>query len=162
MKYGLPLLVLLSVAACGRDPASSPASVNTSALDAKRSAAAEETVAAVQQSSGRAAVVLRFALENKPALGSPTRIRLDFTAAEPLAQVAVSTEGMGMAVDAAGATATLAMAEAGKTVSHTVVVTPQATGFSELIVHLLPSGDGSNEIVYAIPVMIEAAAPGGK
>jgi hypothetical protein len=48
--------------------------------------------------------------------------------------------------------------EAGKTVSHALSVTPQASGFSQLIVHAQPPGEGAGEIVYAIPLMTDAAA----
>ncbi|HXC60366.1 MAG TPA: hypothetical protein VN645_13715 [Steroidobacteraceae bacterium] len=163
MRYGLLLLVALSVAGCSRDPSTSTTTGTTKASDGNRAATADESVAAVLQTSGRAAVSLRFVITSKPAAGVATPVRLDFTAADPIAQLAVRAEGAGLTIDAAGATAMLALTEAGKTVSHTVMVTPQAAGFSELLVHALPPGDGAAEIVYAIPLMAEApAAPAAK
>jgi hypothetical protein len=157
MKYGLSLLVLLSIAGCSRESPSS-ATTGTAATTANKGPVAEETVAAVQQSSGKAAVALRFLLEGKPAVGTPVRVRLDFTATDPIAQLTVRVEGAGLTIDVGGAVALLAMPEAGKTVSHTVSVTPSAPGFSQLIVRAQPPGDGAAEIVYAIPLMADAAA----
>src|SRR4051812_25178106 len=135
MRYGLLLLVAASLAACGRDPAPTTAAGAANAPAKHPTMTADDSVAAVQQSSGRAAVGLRFVITNKPAAGVATPVRLDFTAADPIAQLAVRVEGAGLAIDSAGANAMIALTEAGKTVSHTVNVTPQAAGFSELIVH---------------------------
>ena len=159
MRYSLLLLVAASLAGCSRDPA--PSATSTGAANTPASnhtVAADDSVAAAQQSSGRAGVALRFVLSNKPAIGMATPVRLDFTAADPIAQLAVRVEGAGLSVDATGANFMLALTEAGKTVSHTVNVTPQAAGFSELIVHALPAGDGAAEIVYAVPLMTDAGA----
>jgi hypothetical protein len=159
MRYGLSLLVLLSIAGCGREPASSVNTGTAATAASSKGPVVEETVAAVQQSPGKAAVALRFLLEGKPAVGAPIRVRLDFTAAHPIAQLTVHAQGAGLVVEDSGAAATLAMHEAGKTVSHEVSVTPQAAGFSQLIVRALPSDDGAAEIVYAIPLMTDAAPP---
>jgi len=159
MRYGLSLLVLLAVAGCSREP-DAAATTRAAATAASNTApVVEETVAAVQQSTGKAAVTLRFLLQGKPAVGMPVRVRLDFAASVPMAQLAVRLEGAGLTIDASEATTTLALPEADKTVSHTVSVTPQAAGFSQLIVHAQPPGDGAAEILYAIPLMTEAAAP---
>jgi hypothetical protein len=158
MKYSLSLLVLLSIAGCSRDPASSAATGPAHSTAANRTPAADETVGAVQLSSGKTPVALRFMIEGKPAVGSPVQVRLDFTATDPIARLAVRMEGTGLTVDANGAMAMLALPEAGGTVTHTVAVTPQVAGFSQLMVHALPPGDGAVEMVYAIPLMTDAAA----
>lgn len=158
MKYGLSLLVLLSIAGCSRDPASSAPTAATAAAARNKAPAADEPVAAVLLSPTKSSVALRFLLEGKPAAGSPSRVRLDFTATEPVANLAIRAEGKDLTVDATGATATLSLPEAGKTVSHALSVTPQASGFSQLIVHAQPPGEGAGEIVYAIPLMTDAAA----
>lgn len=156
MRYGLSLLVLLAVAACSRDPEpSAPGAAATTATT--HTPTADDSVAAVQQSSGKSPVTLRFVLENKPAVGSATPVQLDFTASEPIAQLAVRVEGVDLTVDAASASFMLALPEADKVVSHTVAVTPQGAGFSQLIVHVLPTSDGAAEFVYAIPLMADAA-----
>jgi hypothetical protein len=157
MRYGLSLLVLLSVAACSRDPEPPSAGGAAPAAAASKAPTADDTVAAAQQTAGKSPVTLRFLLDSKPVVGSATPVRLDFTAAEPIAQLAVRAEGAGLTVDATGASAMLALPEAGRVVSHTVGVTPQVAGFSELIVHVLPPGDGAAETVYAIPLMADAA-----
>lgn len=156
MKYGLSLLVLLSVAGCSRDPAST--TTGTTAATGNKAPVVEETVAAVLLSPAKASIALRFLLESKPVLGSPGRVRLDFSATDPVANLTLRAEGKDLSVDAAGASATISLPEAGKTVSHTVSVTPQAPGFSQLIVHAQPPGEGTAEIVYAIPLMTDAAA----
>ena len=157
MRYGLSLLVLLSVAACSRDPEPPATGGAAPAAAASKTPAADDTVAAPQQTAGKSPVTLRFLLDTKPVVGSATPVRLDFTAVEPVTQLAVRAEGAGLTVDAAGATAMLALPEAGRVVSHTVSVTPHVAGFSELMVHALPPGDGATEIVYAIPLMADAA-----
>lgn len=158
MKYGLSLLLLLSIVGCSRDPASSSSTAAAAAAARNKAPAADETVAAVLLSPAKTSLALRFLLESKPALGSPGRVRLEFTATDPIANLALRAEGKDLTIDAAGATATLSLPEAGKTVSHTMSVTPQAPGFSQLIVHAQPPGDGAAEIVYAIPLLTDAAA----
>jgi hypothetical protein len=161
MRYGLSLFVLLAVAACSRDP-EPPAGGAAPTAAAPHAPAADDSVAAVQQSPGKSPVTLRFVLSGKPMVGSAIPVQLDFTAPETITQLAVRAEGTDLVVDAASASFMLALPEAEKVVSHAVTVTPQAAGFSELIVHVQPPGDGAAEVVYAIPLMADAAAPATK
>jgi len=156
MRYGLSLLVLLAVTACSRDPEPSTVAAPATAATT-HTPTADDSVAAAQQSPGKSPVTLRFVLESKPVVGSATPVRLDFTASEPITQLAVRAEGTDLAVDAASASFVLALPEADDVVSHSIAVTPQVAGFSQLIVRVLPPGDGAAEIVYAIPLMADAA-----
>ena len=58
--------------------------------------------------------------------------------------------------------AVVALPDAGKAVSHTLSFTPQAAGFTELLVRIQPAGEGAAEVVYAIPVLVDAATPAAK
>jgi hypothetical protein len=158
MKAVLPLLVLC-LAACGREPDATTAGTTAAPAAGARG---DDTVTAVLQSQGKPAVALRFLLEGRPVPGAASSLRLDLSSSEPDQQLALRVHGEGLEVDAATGTATVTLAEAGKVVSHTLSFTPTAAGLTELVVRIQPPGEGATEIVYAIPVLVDGAAPAAK
>jgi len=152
MRVVLPFVVLLGIAACGSEPdaAGTPASRPAPAA----APAADDSVAAVAQSPGRPAVALRFALDGLPKVGSASQLRLDLGGVP--GPVALRLRGEGLLLDPAAASVTIP--EDGKPASQTVTLTPQAAGIAEIEVRLLPAGDDPQEVVYAIPLLVEGAA----
>ena len=153
MRVVLPVVILLGVAACSREP-DAPAQPENAAAPVSAPAAptAEDSVAAVLQSSGRPQVAVRFAVEGKPVVGTPTPVRLDVSG-DP-GSLALRLQGEGLAIDPAGAT--LVLGDDRKPVSQTVTVNPRAAGIVELIVNIQPPGE-AREVVYAIPLLVEGA-----
>jgi hypothetical protein len=158
MKAVLPLL-LLCLAACSREPEATAAAAAAAPVAGAR---ADDTVAAVLQSQGKPAVALRFLFESRPVPGTASSLRLDLTSSEADQQLELRAQGEGLAVDPASGAALVTLAEAGKVVSHTVSFTPAAAGLTELVVRIRPAGEGAMEIVYAIPVLVDGAAPAAK
>lgn len=152
MRAVLPFMILLGVAACGREPdvAASAASKSTSATPAP---GAEDSVAAVVQSPGKPAVSLRFALGGRPRIGAATSLRLDLAGAPGALSVRLDGEGLVLEPSALAVT----IGEDGQAASQSISVTAQVAGISELVVRVQP-GDGAQEVVYAIPLLIEGAA----
>ena len=152
MRVVLPCVVLLGIAACGSEPdaAATPASRPAPAA----APAADDSVAAVAQSPGKPAVALRFALDGLPKVGSASHLRLDIGGVP--GPVTVRLRGEGLLLDPEAATVTIP--DDGKPASQTVALTPQAAGMAEVEVLLLPAGDDPQEVVYAIPLLVEGAA----
>jgi hypothetical protein len=107
-------------------------------------------------------VALRFLLEGRPVPGTASSLRLDLSSSEADQQLELRTQGEGLAVDPASGAALVTLAEAGKVVSHAVSFTPDAPGLTELVVRIRPAGEGATEIVDAIPVLVDGAAPAAK
>ena len=124
MKVGLSLLILLSMAACSRDPVSTEAQPSGSPA-AKAASAAADSVAAVAQGGSSLPVTLRFALEGRPRVGTTSNLRLEFSAATPRAGVQFRIEGEALGLDAAAGAQVIDLAEEGKSVTRTVAITPQ-------------------------------------
>lgn len=156
-RFGLPLLMLLSVTACSRDPQPSAAAGAPSAAQPGPTATSE-SVAAVAQGGAAGPVDVRFVLEKRPVAGAASTLRLEFTAAAPLTGVTVRIEGETLGFDPAGSQTVIDLPEAGKPVSYTVGFTPQSPGIVEASVRVLPPGAGAREALYAIPVLVDAAA----
>lgn len=152
MKAVLSLVVLLGLAACGREPESTAPSKGTATSAAARTV--DESVAAVAQSPGKPAASLRFALAGKPRVGVASPLRLDL-AGEP-GQFMLHLQGEGLAIDPPAAALTLQ--EGAASGSQTVSVTPGSAGITELLVRIQPPGDGAQEIRFAIPLLVEGAA----
>jgi len=153
MKIGLSLVVLLSMAACGRDPASTAA--RPAGSTAQAATAGAESVAAVAQGGSSRAVTLRFVLEDRPRVGATSHLRLEFSAAAPQAGVTFRIEGEELGFDAGSAPQAIDVTEAGAT--RTVAFTPRSPGLTAATVHLKPSGAEAAEILYDIPVLVEPA-----
>lgn len=151
MRVVLPLLMLLGVAACSREPAASNGAHTKPAAATIAVPVDEDSVAAVLQSPGSPAVSLRFMFEGKPAVGKPAPLRLDL-AGQP-GVLSLLLQGEGLLIDPSAAMVTLA---AGKPASQTFTVTPRSAGIGEIVVRIQPPGDGAAEVVYAIPLLVEA------
>jgi hypothetical protein len=117
-----------------------------------------DAVAAVLQSSGTPLAKLGFVVATRPVAGMPLELRLDLSSASGVPAVQVRVEAQSFAIDPATAQVSVAV-EAGRTVSHHVNLTPQKEGLAEVTVRLR-SAD-SAETVYAIPVLVAAAATSG-
>jgi hypothetical protein len=104
-------------------------------------------------------VSVRFAIETRPTVGVATNLRLEFSSAAPQSGVSVRIEGESLGLDPAGSQKVIDLPEPGKAVSHTLRFTPQAPGIFDAAVHVLAQGEQSREAVYAIPVLVDAAAP---
>ena len=154
MKIGLSLVVLLSLVACGRDPASTAAKPAGSPA-ARAASAGEESVAAVPQGGSSRAVTLRFVLEDKPRVGATSHLRLEFSAAAPQAGVTFRIEGEELGFDAGTAPQAIDVTEAGTT--RTVAFTPRSPGLTAATVRLKGSGGEAAEVLYDIPVLVEPA-----
>ena len=156
MKVGLPLLVLLSIAACGRDPVST-ATKSSGSPAAQAAAAGADTVAAVAQGGASRPVTLRFALEGKPRVGATSQLRLEFSAASPQAGVLFRVEGEELGLNDAATPQMIDLTEEGKSVTRTVTIAPRSPGLAVATVHVQPSGAESAEILYDIPVLADPA-----
>lgn len=158
MKVGLSLLVLLSVAACGRDPASSVAKTAGSPA-AQSGGSGTESVSAVVEGGSSRAVTLRFALQERPRVGATSHLQLEFAAAAPQPGATFRVEGEELGFDASGNRQVLDLAEAGRSVTQTVSFTPRSPGLAQATVHVQPASAEAPEIVYTVPVLVEPAAP---
>lgn len=152
MKSLLPFVILLGVAACSREPEA--AATETRRVTAAVAAPADDSVAAVLQSAGKPAISLRFALEGKPVAGASTQLRLDL-AGTP-GPLSLQLQGEGMTIEPHSMALTIP--EDGREISQSVAVGPQAAGMAEIVAKVQSSADGGQEIVYAIPLLVEAAA----
>ncbi|HMA10731.1 MAG TPA: hypothetical protein VKO83_02510 [Steroidobacteraceae bacterium] len=152
MKAVLSLVVLLGLSACGREPESDAPSKSSAAATTSRTG--DESVAAVAQSPGTPAISLRFALVGKPRTGAAMPLRLDLAGVP--GQVTLHLQGEGLVIDPQAASLTLP--EGGSPISQSVSVTPNAAGITELVVRIQPPGDGAQEIVYAVPLLVEDSA----
>lgn len=122
-----------------------------------KTAAGADAVAAVLQSAGTPVAKLGFALSAVPAVGAAVEMRLDVSAAAPTVLQLVA-EGDGLVVDAATARTRVSVPADGARVSHSLKVTPQREGLSELTVRLSDGSAGNAETVYVIPVLVPQAA----
>jgi hypothetical protein len=155
MRAVLPLVILLGVCACSRE-AAAPATAarkdpgTTTAVVQ----AAEDSVAAVLQSSGKSAYSLRFALEGRLVAGKEARMRLDFTGEPGPLTLRFQSE----ALLPEPSTATVVLPEDGSTASQAISLKSRTVGIAEMMVRLQPAGENAKEVVYAIPVLVESAA----
>src|SRR5262245_52773007 len=101
-RFGLPLLMLLSVTACSRDPEPAAAAAGVPAAAQPGPAAVSDSVAAVAQGGAAGPVSVRFVLEQRPTAGAASTLRLEFSAAAPLTGVTVRIEGETLGFDPAG------------------------------------------------------------
>lgn len=161
-RFGLPLLVLLSVCACSRDPQPVQGGAGSSNAARPNAAATGDSIAAVAQGGATGPVRLRFAVEERPVVGAASNLRLEFSAAAPLSGVSVRIEGETLGLDAAGSQKVIDLPEADRPVTYTVSFTPQSPGIADASVHVLPSGAEAREVVYAIPVLVDAAGNPGE
>lgn len=157
MKVGLSLLVLLSVAACSREPASSAAKPAGSPA-AQSGGSGAESVAAVAEGGSSRAVTVRFVLQERPSVGSTSHLQLEFAAAAPQPGASFRIEGNELGFDAATSRQVIDLGEAGRSAIQTVAFTPRSPGLMQAAVHVQPSSAEAAEIVYTIPVLVEPAA----
>lgn len=157
MRLGLALLFTLSVCACSRDPGPAPAVGDSTPAVQTARPGVPDSVAAVAQGGAPGPVTLRFVLEGRPVVGSASNLRLEFAATTALSGVSVRVSGEQLGLDAAGSSRVIDL-PVGETIAHSVTFTPRATGIAEAAVHILPPGEGAVESVYAIPVLVDAAA----
>lgn len=155
-RIGLSLLVSLTLGACSREP--QPEAGAAAATPSSPTTAASDTVAAVAQGGVTGPVSLRFAIEQRPAVGVATNLRLEFSSAMPQSGVSVRIEGESLGFDPAGSQKVIDLPEPGKPVTYTLRFTPQAPGIFDAAVHVLAQGDELREAVYAIPVLVDATA----
>ncbi len=151
MKVVLPLLVLLAIAACGQESASPRAATGAASGAAARSE--DDSVAAISLSSSKPALFLRFAVTGRPQAGVATPVRLDLSG-DP-GSVTLRVQGEGLLIEPAAAALTLP--DDGTAARHTLQVTPQAAGLTEMVVRIQPQGDGAAEVVYAVPLLVGGA-----
>jgi hypothetical protein len=152
MKNVLLLTTLLAAVACSRETESSATSVNSAAT--VTASATSNSVAAVAQTPGKHAVVMRFLLEGKPTAGAASQVRLEL-AGEP-GPIVLRLEADGISVEPA--MASLTISDSGDAVMQSVAITPQAAGISEIRVRVRSPAEDALETVYAIPLLIDKAA----
>lgn len=152
MRALLPFVILLGATACSREPDAVVATEKK--VTASKAPADDNSVAAVAQSPGKPAVALRFALDGRPSVGSPSQLRLDVSGAP--GPLSLSLQGEGLAVDPDSVALTIP--EDGTSTSQSVSFRPQAAGIAEIVVRVQTMADGGQEMLYAIPLLIEAAA----
>jgi hypothetical protein len=144
----------LALSACGsKSEDDAGAGTQAATATANNSARAGDAVAAVLQSQGTPVARLAFVLETRPVVGQPFSIKLEVSAAEPVAALQLSAESTSLIL--APASAILALASAGEPVTHELIATSQQEGLAELTVRL-KAGEGA-EAVYAVPVLVSAA-----
>ncbi len=152
MRAVLPFVILLGVAACGREPEAT-VSVNKP-IATIAAPSADDSVAAVALSPGKPVITLRFALDGKPTAGTTSQLRLDL-AGEP-GPLSLQLQGEGLVLEPHSLTLTIP--DDGKPVSQPVSLSPQAAGIAEIVAKVQTSADGGQELVYAIPLLVEGAA----
>ena len=167
MKYRfvIPAACILMIAGCGGAPeGSGTAAAPATPAPAPEAAVNKTTVAAVREGSGNAAVRVRFLLEKPPVVGQEVPVQLDFSSyiSEPIT-LDVNFAGDQILVKPEAATASISLPRSGEDVRHTLTVTPQAAGLSELKVHAKIAGEeGGAEAIYVIPILSDKTRPAGK
>lgn len=149
-----PLFMLAALAGCG-DSEKTGAGPQAAAR-APVAAAAAGAVAAVKQSPGAPLAKLGFVVLAAPVNGTPSGVRLELSATEPVPTLQLFVEGDGVLVDAATARMNFALATADTTVQHEVRFVPQREGLVQVTVRMRQTADGP-ETVYAIPVLVAKA-----
>ena len=165
MKTPLLTIVVLVLAGCGtsdRPGTAAERAAKAQAQDQEQApVVAEEAVAAVLQSAGKPVAALHFVLEARPVLGAVATLRLNISGVDPVPTLLLTAQGEGFTVDAASAAASLALAEGGAGTSHQLKFTSQKAGLGQIVVRLRDADSGNAETVYAIPVLVAAAAATG-
>jgi hypothetical protein len=149
---------LLALLACSREskvvapPAPAPA-----AGAAATAAAPTTTVAAVREGGGDAAIKVRFLLDKPMVVGQEGQLRLDFSSyISGAVTVDVKFEGEQIRLQPGAETTSVSLPHSGEEVSHTLALTPQVAGLSELKVHVKIAGeDGGPEATYVIPILTD-------
>jgi hypothetical protein len=163
-RFLIPAACLLVIAGCGGAPESSgSATAPVTPAPAPEAAVNTTTVAAVREGSGNAAVRVRFLLETPPVVGQEVAVLLDFSSyiSVPVT-LDVNFAGDQILVKPEAATASISLPRSGEDVRHTLVVTPQVTGLSELKVHAKIAEEGGAEATYVIPILSDKTGPARK
>ena len=145
---------LLALLACSRESkvAAPPAPAAGAAATA---APPTTTVAAVREGAGDAAIKVRFLLEKPMVVGQEGQLRLDFSSyISGAVTLDVKFEGEQLRLQPGAEMTSISLPRSGEEVSHTLALTPQVAGLSELRVHLKIAGeDGGPEATYVIPIL---------
>lgn len=154
------MAVALLLAACGggqpaEEAAAGGASPGATSGGAARSGG-EESVAAVQQSPGTPLATLRFNLTQRPVVGQPFPLQLVLQSKTPVPELRVEVESGELAVSPEVATLAL---EADQPLTHELMLSGREADLLEVRVRLA-AGEGGAATVYAIPVLVSAAAAG--
>jgi hypothetical protein len=150
-------VTLLALVGCGGSDAPPPAATVVRSTAAQKNAGVHDAVAAVRSGSATLPLELRFVLSGKPVVGQQVQVNLQLAAKQPMSIVRVLVSSESLTLDEASSHASLSLAEAGASASHTIVVTPTAAGLAELKVTLDAGESGS--VDYALPLLAVAAAP---
>jgi hypothetical protein len=147
--------VVLVAVGCSRDSASDK--VATAPAATSIATPVDDTVAAVLQSQDKPELLLRYKWRSAPTIGETTTLELD---------VSATTVGGAYALEASGSnldmgdhsSVNLVVPDPGKSVRHTLAVTPKEVGWTELVVRLKSASPDVAEIRYSVPVLIVARA----
>jgi hypothetical protein len=158
MNYRILVSVacMMALVACSREskdvPPPAPAAGNTVASGA---VAAPNTVAAVREGTGDAAIKVRFLLEKPMVVGQEGQLRLDFSSRiSGAVTLDVKFEGDQIRLQPGSELTSVSLPHSGEDVSQTLALTPLVAGLSELKVHLKIAGeDGGPEATYVIPIL---------
>ncbi|MEO8307461.1 MAG: hypothetical protein ABI616_05415 [Pseudomonadota bacterium] len=163
----LSAVCLLVLAACSREPKVAPpaapgASTATGAPGAAP-AAPVNTVAAVREGPGDAAIKVRFLLEKPMVVGQEGQLRLDFSSyISGAVTVDVKFDGDQIRLQPGAEVTSVSLPHSGEEVSHTLTLTP-LVGLSELKVHVTIAGEeGGPEATYVVPVLADKPGVAGK
>lgn len=161
MKNASMTLVVLALglAACERSPEPDPAAAAAGPARATSAPATgnggSDAVQAVLQSQGSPVAKLQFVLESRPVVGAPFALQLHVSATAPVPELQLAAESSSLSVEPA--TATLALETPNVAVVQKVMLTAAEPGLVDLLVRL--KGADAPEAVYAVPVLVAAAAP---
>jgi hypothetical protein len=148
---------LLALLACSRESkvAAPPAPAAGAAATAPAAAAPTTTVAAVREGAGDAAIKVRFLVEKPMVVGQEGQLRLDFSSyISGAVTLDVKFEGEQIRLQPGSEMTSVSLPRSGEEVSHTLALTPQVAGLSELRVHVKIAGeDGGPEATYVIPIL---------
>ncbi len=153
---------LLGLLACSRESQVAPApAAGAAATPGAAVAAPTNTVAAVREGNGDAAIKLRFLLEKPMVVGQEGQLRLDYSSyISGAVTVDVKYEGDQIRLQPGAEVASVSLPHSGEEVSQTLALTPQVAGLSELKVHLKIAGEeGGPEATYIIPILSDKTGP---
>lgn len=148
------MVLALGLAACDRGAEPDAAAAVPAATAPAAAGGGSDAVMAVLQSQGTPVAKLQFVLAARPVAGAPFPLQLHVSAAAPVPELQLAVESAGLTIEPA--TAALALETANVAVVHEVMLTAPQAGLVNVLVRL--KGADAPEAVYAVPVLVAAAA----
>jgi hypothetical protein len=148
--------LLLALAACDKadEPEAATGAPASAAPAAGTSRGGGDAVPAVKVSQGEPVATVGFIIDSRPVAGQPFALKLQVSAAVPVPELQLAAESTDLII--APASTTLALGTANTPVEQELMVTAPKAGLLDLTLRL--KGADAAETVYAVPVLVAAAA----